>query len=133
MFLSFQFAKALSNISLGKLSQNPQRTSVTFAHCWQDISRIKFSSDKVLTQVFPISESIAEVKYEPKEERAGFAKNVQPGEIYSNEFIIRSRFILLNFIHSGVRLRDLVWKVEARQGPPPIDAERRPHLLRRHR
>ncbi len=72
-----QFAKEVSNTTLGKLSQNEQRTNVAYAYCWEDISRIKYSADKKLTSVYPISENVAEVKYVPNEERAGFAKGTQ--------------------------------------------------------
>ncbi len=85
----------MSNISLGKLSQNPQRTAVSYAYCWQDIARIKFAEDKKLVSLHPISEHICEVKYEPIEERAGFAKNVQPGmSVYIVLFALHRSYFL---------------------------------------
>ncbi len=72
------FAKEVSNMSLGKLSQNEQRTNVAFAYCWEDISRLKYSPNKTVKSVYPFSKDVAQVQYVPVEERAGYARNVNP-------------------------------------------------------
>ncbi len=51
---------------------------MAYCHSAADIAALKFSSDKKITSIFPIDESLAEVKYTQRNELRGYSKLVQP-------------------------------------------------------
>ncbi len=88
-----QFGKLLSNVGLGKMSQNSQKASIEYCSNWYQISLAKHSPKTDLLSITPISPYMAEVKTEPKASRAGFHRNVAP--------------IIYSFVTSLARLKVL--------------------------
>ncbi len=88
-----QFGKLLSNVGLGKMSQNSQKASIEYCSNWYQISLAKHSPKTNLLSIIPISPYMAEVKTEPKASRAGFHRNVAP--------------IIYSFVTSLARLKVL--------------------------
>ncbi len=72
-----QFAKDCSNTGLGKLSQDDVRKNVGYASSWVELSRVRYSHDKKLQDVHPITPHLAEYTYTNKESFIGPHRNVQ--------------------------------------------------------
>ena len=72
-----QFAKDMSNIALGKLSQDDERKSVKYVTNWFELSELRYSQDLQLLDCLPITKYFAEASFTKKAEHIGFHRNVQ--------------------------------------------------------
>ena len=71
-----QFAKEVANIGLGKFSQNDDRANITYVANWMELSRIYQREDWDFIDAVPITPTLAEVKYRPRQQKIGFHRNV---------------------------------------------------------
>ncbi len=68
----------VSNCGLGKLSQSDEKKSVKYVNSWLELSAIKYSDDKELLEVTPLTENLAQAVFTQKEDRCGgFHRNTQ--------------------------------------------------------
>ena len=72
------FAKDLSNSGLGKFSQNDLKPNCQYVSCYEDLHRLAFETPRLkLKHVDPLTEDLAEVGLEPRDDCLGVHKNTQ--------------------------------------------------------
>ena len=71
-----QFAKQVSNIGLGKFSQDDERANVVYVANWIELARIYYNQNNEFLEAVPITPTWAEVRYRPKSAKIGFHRNV---------------------------------------------------------
>ena len=72
------FAKNLSNSGLGKFSQNDLKANCVYVSCYEDLHRLAFETPHLrIKHVDPLTEDLAEVGVEPRDECLGVHRNTQ--------------------------------------------------------
>lgn len=97
------FAKQISNIALGKMSQDAEKDCVTYIYSLDKYFEMEYCDPKIrVKSLQPLNEDVAEVRYSPVGEMLGFHRNTQVKRARA----YHSQSVTLIFSGHHLQLRD---------------------------